>query len=170
MVIAPFERDESTKTGYFDETVVLDDDVLPELGALLFEQAKARAVAQGVTPASVAGQKTPVWGFTAAAFLDAWRDCVVCLGLQEFLISPYQARHGGASRDYIMRKRIEEDIRARGHWSTVSAARIYRKPGRIQQLVAHLKPAELRLAMDIQKDFAKLFRDGSFRPATNAVA
>ena len=115
LVIAPFEREKSTKTGYFDETVVLDDDVLPELGQLLYDQAKGRVVALGHTAASLAGQKTPVWGFTAAAFLAAWRDCVVRLDLQEFMVSPYQARHGGASRDYIMRKRSEEEIRARGH-------------------------------------------------------
>ena len=111
-----------------------------------------------------------MWGFTAAAFLAAWRDCVVRLDLQEFMVSPYQARHGRASRDYIMRKRSEEEIWARGHWSTTSAARIYRKPGRIQQLVARLKPASLGLAKEYGRNFAKLFRSGSFRAAARAAA
>ena len=51
LVIAPFEREKSTTTGYFDETVVLDDDVLPELGQLLYDQANGRAVALGHTAA-----------------------------------------------------------------------------------------------------------------------
>ena len=170
LVTAPFEREKSTKTGYFDETVVLDDDVLPELGPLLYDQSKGRAVALGHTAASPAGQKTPVWGFTAAAFPAAWRDCVVRLDLQEFMVSPYQARHGEASQVYIMRKRSEEEIRARGHWSTTSAARVYRKPGRIQQLVARLKPASLKLAKEYGRSFDRLFRSGSFRAVARAAA
>ena len=55
LVIAPFDRETSTKTGCFDETVVLDDEALPELGVLLFEQAETRVAAKGSSPASVAG-------------------------------------------------------------------------------------------------------------------
>jgi hypothetical protein len=123
----------------------------------------------GIHPDSPVGLKLPVWGFQAAKFLDAWRECVVRLGLQEFMLSPYQARHGGASRDYIMHKKSEEEIRARGHWSTVSSARIYRKPGRIQQLVSRLTPSGLRLSKGIQSSFAKQYRAGSFRKVSNVV-
>ena len=95
---------------------------------------------------------------------------MVRLDRQEFMVSPYQARHGGASQDYIMRKRSEEEIRERGHWSTTSAARIYRKPGRIQQLLARLKPASLKLAKEFGRSFDKLFRSGSFQAAARAAA
>ena len=114
--------------------------------------------------------ETKLWGFSAAQFLDAWRDVVLRLGLQEFMISPYQARHGGASRDYILKRRSEEEIRARGHWASVAAARIYRKPGRIQQMVARLTPAKVRLAKDTQRHFVKYCQNGSFRAATAALA
>ena len=170
LIVAPFERQISTKTGYFDETVVLDGDVLPGLGKLLFEQGSRRVANAKVALDSPEGRATKLWGFSAVEFLNAWRDSVVRLGLQEFMISPYQARHGGASRDYIMKKRSEEEIRARGHWATVASARIYRKPGRIQQLVARLKPVKLRLAKDIQKSFCSLYRSDSFRVASGCLA
>ena len=170
MVIAPFEREKATKTGYFDETVVLDDDIVPQLGALLSDLAKARAAASKLQPGSEAAAKLPLWGFSAAKFLDSWRACVIHLGLEEFMISPYQTRHGGASRDYILKKRSEEEIRARGHWATVTAARIYRKLGRIQQLVARLTPRGLSLAQQIQKGFAEQYRVSSFRQVCNVVS
>ena len=144
--------------------------MLPGLGKLLFEQASRRAALNKVALDSPEGKETTLWGFSAAEFLNAWRDTVTRLGLQEFMISPYQARHGGASRDYIMKKRSEEEIRARGHWATVAAARIYRKPGRIQQMVARLKPQKLRLAKVIQKSFCSLYRNGSFQVASDCLA
>ena len=171
LVIAPFEREKSTMTGYFDATVVLDDDdVLPGLGQLLYDQAQGRAFALGHTAASPAGQKTPVLGFSAAAFLVAWRECVVKLDLQEFVASPYQARHGGASWDYIIQRKSEEETRARSPWSTTSAARSCRKPELIQQLVACLKPGIRELEKEYGKNYAKLFRNGSFRAAGRAAA
>ena len=170
LIVAPFERQVSTKTGYFDETVVLDGDVLPGLGGLLSAQVAARSHLLQVKPDTPEYFEAKLWGFSASGFLDAWRDVVLKLGLQEFMVSPYQARHGGASRDYILKRRSEEEIRARGHWSTVAAARIYRKPGRIQQMVARLLPAKLRLAKDLQKSFVKSFQDGSFRAASPSLA
>ena len=92
------------------------------------------------------------------------------LDLQELMVSPYQARHAGAAWDYIMRRKIEEEIRARGHWSATSVARSYRKTGRIQQLVARLKPAILKLEKEYGKNYAKLFRNCSFRAAARAAA
>ena len=170
LIVAPFERQVSTKTGYFDETVVLDGDVLPGLGGLLSAQVKARAKLLKVSPNDPEWFDAKLWGFGAAQFLDAWRDVVLRLGLQEFMISPYQARHGGASRDYILKKRSEEEIRARGHWASVAAARIYRKPGRIQQMVARLKPGKLRLAKDLQKNFVSYYQNGSFHAASMSLA
>ena len=49
LMIARFEREMSTMTGYFDGSVVLDDDVLPGLGQLLYDQAQGRAFALGHT-------------------------------------------------------------------------------------------------------------------------
>ena len=92
------------------------------------------------------------------------------LDLQEFVASPYQARHGGASWDYIMQRKSEEETRARSHWSTTSASRSYRKPELIQQLVACLKPGILELEKEYGKNYAKLFRNGSFQAAARAAA
>ena len=67
-----------------------------------------------------------------------------------------------------MRMRTEEHIQARGHLSTNAAARIYQKPGRIQQLT-RLKARGLTRANQVQKDFVASCRSGSFPKVRKAV-
>ena len=47
----------------------------------------------------------------------------------------YQNRHGGASRDHLIKIRSVQAIQRRRRWASHSSARIYDKPGRLQQVL-----------------------------------
>lgn len=74
-------------------------------------------------------------GFSAQKFLQKWRACVQILEVQDVAHSPYQNRHGGASRDMLLKLRSVQAINQRGRWATDVSARIYSKPGKFQQII-----------------------------------
>ena len=163
LVIAPVEREKSTKTGSYDETVLLNGDLCPQLGVLLQEHADRRMAAEygddwrrleNLDP-------LPLWSFQGREFYSQWRGGVEYLGLPE-MDSVYQARHGGASRDFLLRKRSKEEIQLRLHHSTTGSFRIYHKPGRILKLVNSLDGGALKLACQVRDTFAECVRSGEF--------
>ena len=107
------------------------------------------------------GDDAPLWDFGAKEYLKAWRSCVQALGIEGFATSPYQNRHGGASRDSLQRLRSVAEIRRRGRWASESSARIYDKPGRMQQLINQYEGKLRQFGDQVQRDFPRLFRGGS---------
>eukprot|EP00439_Symbiodinium_sp_Y106_P085585 s532_g29.t1 len=108
LVVAPFERGEGSKTGVYDEVLILDDSRVPWLTPALNMHVKGRLKQQ---------EDANMWSFTAATYLQVWRLCTEALDIQDLAVSPYQNRHGGASRDHLLKLRI------------------YDKPGRLQQMI-----------------------------------
>ncbi len=161
LIISPFEKGISTKTGYFDETVLLANRAVPEYGKLLGEHiAQRRRAALALDP-TLLDDQIGLWDFNAKEFLTEWRLAVDDLGLAEDLGTPHQARHGGASYDTIMKYRTPAEVVDRGHWSTLTSARIYNKPGRIQKLVAKLSESSLDLANRVRTHFTSWYQSGS---------
>eukprot|EP00439_Symbiodinium_sp_Y106_P045981 s7121_g5.t2 len=76
-----------------------------------------------------------MWSFTAAKYLQVWRLCTEALDIQDLAVSPYQNRHGGASRDHLLKLKSVQAIQRRGRWAVDSSARSYDKPGRLQQMI-----------------------------------
>ncbi len=103
----------------------------------------------------------PLWSFQGREFYSQWRGGVEYLGLPE-MDSVYQARHGRASRDFLLRKRSKEEIQLRLHHSTTGSFRIYHKPGRILKLFNSLDSAALKLACQVRDTFAECVRSGEF--------
>ena len=156
LAIAPWSRGVPSKTGTFDETVALDDTRFPWLGSLLDQLVRRRGV--GLTPEQV--DDLPLWGFDAAFYLEQFRKAVEFLGTTRWITSPYQLRHGGASRDLLLALRSLPAVQNRGHWATTSSMRIYGKPGRQQQVLAEGPQAALRLGELFYQDAEKLMSDG----------
>ena len=156
LVISPFEKEISTKSGYFDETVVLDGDLAPELGPLLHAHALRRAEEVGGDPEDV-----NMWTFSASELLQDFRAGVSDMQLPD-MDSPYQARHGGASRDFLLKKRSSIEIQLRGFWATLSSMRIYNKPGRLQKLVNAADASVIAYAGEMRRSYADCFRSGVF--------
>ena len=115
---------------------------MPQLGRLMVEESKKREKKFSC--------EASMWDFDAKKYLKVWRACVEALDVQELAISPYQNRHGGASRDHLMKLRSVPAIQRRGRWASDSSARIYDKPGRLQQVLN-------RFSQDLQP-FGELVR------------
>ncbi|CAE7559605.1 ppt1 [Symbiodinium natans] len=153
IVLGPLERGESSKAGIYDEVLILDDVRAPFLPSLLHAQACKQRMEKGA--------EAPLWDFTAKAYLKTWRECVVALGIQQLATSPYQNRHGGASRDHLQRLRSIEEIRRRGRWASETSARIYDKPGRMQQLISQHEGKFRDFGENIRVNFERLYHSGN---------
>ena len=164
LIVSPVERDVATKTNTFDETVLLDGSLVPNLGELLSlqverqEKKRAADVNAGVAEG---GLPVPLWDFDARRMFLQWRGAVTLLGLPE-METLYQCRHGGASRDLLLKRRTETEIQARLHHASAGSSRIYKKPGRLLQLVNTLGPTALSYASRIRENYSKFFLAGKF--------
>jgi len=170
LVLAPFKKEKSTKVGYYDDTLVLSNKVVPEIGELPGLQTHLRlAKARRVNP-QVAAEDVLLWNFKASEVSAAWRQAVAAEGLQESTESPYQARHEGALHDLLMSFRDEAGVCGRDHWASLSSARIYRKPARVQKLVSGLMRGQLEQAQAVAASYAVWCRGGTFPRAVGRRA
>ncbi len=113
--LALFEKEKSTEGRYYDDTFVLSNKVVPEMGEPLGLQAhRCLAEARLVNP-QVAAEDVLPWNFKASKVSAAWRQAVAAEGLQESIESPNRARHGGASYDLLVGFRNEASVRDCGH-------------------------------------------------------
>ncbi len=158
LVLAPVERETSTKTGFFDETVILDGDLCPSLGRLLQLQADAQDAA-----AAARGHEGPVplWDFKPRELFTVFRGACELARLHD-IDTLYQLRHGGASRDLLLKRRTAGEIQERLHHATPNSSRIYNKPGRILQLVKKLDDSALQFAFHVRDTCDSCVRAGEF--------
>ena len=130
LVLAPQEREVATKTGTYDETVAIGNfDV--DLTQLLAQ--KKRTTANGDL----------VFKTDAVKYRKAFSKAAKRLGLEQWCLTTYQARHGGATRDILLQRREMEEVRKRGHWKTYSSVRRYEKSGRVQRVLGETAPQVL---------------------------
>jgi len=162
LVLAPMERETSTKVGFFDDTVICDSDVLPELGMLLEELVDKRR--HDLELLGVTGEEAEdcqIFDFQPRSMYQNFRGASADLGLKD-MESVYQARHGGACRDLKLKKRSTLEVQMRGHWGTNASFRIYHKPARVQQLLNAMSEEVRQYALEVQRTFVDSVRSGSF--------
>ncbi|CAE6963490.1 unnamed protein product, partial [Symbiodinium sp. KB8] len=152
LVVAPMERGVGTKAGVYDETLILDDTRVPWLSKILGLHADARLKKD---------EAANLWPFTAAEYLRIWRRCVKSLGIGEVATSPYQNRHGGASRDHLLKLRSVQAIQRRGRWAVDASARIYDKPGRLQQIINRFSSKWEIFGENVREHFPRYFHTGT---------
>ena len=70
----------------------------------------------------------------------------------------YQARHGGASRDLLLRRLELEVIRKRGHWASYSSVRRYEKSRWLQRVVGRTHPRLLAWARELSPRVGELLQ------------
>jgi len=130
LVLNPIERGSSSKTGEYDESIVLDNDDYAFLSPLLRAMTTGRRADEQLLPGDY---QTWAGVFGAAG---------VALRLQE--LGPpvlYQLRHGGASAELLSGQRDVSGIKKRGRWLSDTSLRRYEKGGRIAQQMARLPAA-----------------------------
>lgn len=153
IVLGPMERGESSKAGIYDEVLILDDVKAPWLPNLLQALAQKKMKQEG--------EEAMLWSFSAAQYLQRWRAAVSSLQAEDIAISPYQNRHGGVSRDHLKRLRSVASIQRRGRWASDSSARIYDKPGRMQQVINVFGGQLQDLGDELQRNFNIYYLNGA---------
>ena len=116
MVLHPVEESRSSKTGEFDETVIIDD-------AGIVSAIRAMKPARPRGPVVAHPQQMWEKFEEACKLLGVNRD----LGAQV----PYVVRHSGAAADAWNGLRTLDAIQARGRWKSATSVRRYAKGGRI---------------------------------------
>ncbi|CAK0873426.1 unnamed protein product [Prorocentrum cordatum] len=134
LLLRPFEREEPTKVGQFDDTLPLDSPDFPGLGALL---------------AGLRGGDAEVWlfSFSQTQLLRRFQAACRAAGLGSLNLEMHQLRHGGASRDFLMKTREIQAVKQRGRWANDRTLLRYMKAGRVQRLHKALTPEASRWSL-----------------------
>ncbi|CAK0905525.1 unnamed protein product, partial [Prorocentrum cordatum] len=134
LLLRPFEREEPTKVGQFDDTLPLDSPDFPGLGALL---------------AGLRGGGAEVWlfSFSQTQLLRRFQAACRAAGLGSLNLEMHQLRHGGASRDFLMKTREIQAVKQRGRWANDRTLLRYMKAGRVQRLHKALTPEASRWSL-----------------------
>ena len=163
LLVSPTEREVVTKTGEYDMAVVLDDTREPRLGEMLQRQQQCLLQDSHVQLIDDEGQ-VPMWDFSPAAYVEAWREAVKSLGLDHVCSTPYQARHGGPSRDLQSKLRTEAEVAARGWWKSGSSVRNYAKPSRMNKVAQSAGSRILEYGEHVRNHFAPAILGGTEIP------
>jgi hypothetical protein len=130
----PAERMEPSKTGSFDDSILLDKAPYNAVGPLLMRLKAGKQEGDRAFQFS-----SPQWSQLVAA-------AVAHLGLSRKLVL-YQLRHSGASNDFYHQRRGLVDIKRRGRWLTDKSVRRYEKAARLTEQL-HSLPPSLRKAAE----------------------
>jgi len=121
------EGSRPSKTGEFDLSIVMDSPWMQFLGPLLrVLKGKARGEA--------------VWGFGYPVVLKELKQSCERLGIDR--VTPYQARHSGASIDRAGNHRTQLEVQRRGGWKQMRSMARYEKSARLAQRGARLTAAQ----------------------------
>ena len=142
-IIGPSLLGEPSKTGVYDESVLLDWPELAFLDPLLRTLWRLP-------------QGRLVWGFDALEFGRIFKQAILDVGLQCLAPVPYTLRHGGASHDILMKRRTIEAIKTRGRWRSDASVARYQKAARALQELNRLGPKTLAFARQVEERLPQL--------------
>jgi hypothetical protein len=140
----PQEFLRASKTGYFDETITLDDPQSCSCLSLYFEVLRQN------------GEDEPLWPFTHEELVKQYHAATTALKFKDLETSLYGLRHGGASADFLLCRRALSDIKFRGRWTSDSSLRRHQKSAVAQREVFKLSAAARSAARAIESDFSKI--------------
>ena len=133
VVLHLFERQTPSKTGVFDESLLVDSPCFPWMPSLVQELHRRTPAGHRLFPVTYTQ-----WNYH-------FKAVVADLGLQVLgNLTLHQLRHGGASHELYAAARPLRDIQKRGRWATDAALRRYAKGGRVQEQL-HRLPRALQL-------------------------
>eukprot|EP00435_Cladocopium_sp_Y103_P065410 s1031_g27.t1 len=128
----PASRQEESKVGLQDETILIDSSVVPGLGLCLQRQLTGDA-------------KSPLLKVEYTQLKREWETCFQELGLASNHAVLYQLRHSGPSHDRLMSYRHLNEVKKRGRWQSDSSLRRYENHARIAQEFQRL-PTQIQAA------------------------
>lgn len=156
--LSPFERGVPTKTRSFDEAIVLDDTRAEWLGPAMAKHVlnrKRQLKSRGITGEDA--EKKPMWTLDQREFSQRFLATVDALHLDWLIKTTYELRHGGASRDILMRLRTPSQVARRGRWSDLKGMKHYERHGRVQWILNKMGTALVERGRVARTTFGKRF-------------
>ena len=125
LVLAPQELGRASKTGQWEEAVVIDK-FQPLVGPLLALKRRGEA-----------GDGS-LWSFEPGTLTRLLRTTGDSLHLSPFGISAYSLRHGGASHDLLNEIRPLAAVKRRGRWMSDTSLKRYSKETKLIEILARI--------------------------------
>ncbi|CAE8610050.1 unnamed protein product [Polarella glacialis] len=150
IVLHPQEGEAASKTGMYDESLVLDNDKFAFVGPAL------RRMMRGKKAGDL------LFNFSAAEFNVKFHGALNTYNLKRVgMVCSYQLRHGGASEGALSKARPLVEIQKRGRWTTLASVRRYENGGRAVEVFNRLSPHLQSVASRCADQIGKILSDGS---------
>ena len=151
LLLHPQEEQNPSKTGEYDEAIMLDNREFSDLRPALSLLRRRRP-------------SGPVFTFSYQEFAQTSEQALESLGYHQLGVTNlYQLRHGGISHEVATGRRSLLDAQVRGRWKSQKSMTRYEKGGRIHQVLARLSPAQLEHAKLARRRLAEILA-GSCAP------
>ena len=138
IILAPQELRTTTKTGEVDDSILVDNRVLPWLTSLLSAIHKPK-------------HRTRVFaGLTLGQYEERFKSAMAELNVP-WHITPHVVRHSGPSNDFYHHRRSITQIQKRGRWASFKSCRRYEKSGLIMQAWDRLEAFQRQKVNDLAK-------------------
>lgn len=138
-----------SKTGSFDDTVMLDLPVQSHIGPLLTKMGTENG--------------GPIFLFSPAQARSAWEKASSLAKLDHLGMGFHNLRHGGPSRDALEKFRSLEEIQKRGKWGSFRSVCRYEKHGRLHQTLSKVDPKVLKWCALCERRLPEIL-EGSWTP------
>ncbi len=108
------------------------------------------------------GSDEALWPFSHSDLLQTYAAACRNLHLTKLETSLCSLRHGGASGDYLLKRRSLADIQFRGRWASDSSLRRYQKTAVVQRESLQIGTEGIKAAKVIELNLAYVFDDPSY--------
>jgi integrase len=146
----PSERKEDSKVGLSDETLLLANAAVPEIGSYLLVLKKLHA-------------GTALFQLEYLQLKALWEAALRKTGLDTGYAVLYQVRHSGPSFDRLHQHRSILEVKSRGRWTSDSSVRRYEAHARLSQEFARLPKALQKEASAAPSTLLAKLRNFSYR-------
>lgn len=109
-----------------------------------------------------------LWPFTMSQLSNEFRASVKACGLEQLRPTLYALRHGGASEDFLRRRRPLDEIQRRGRWRCAASVRRYTKEAKMLSELHKVSPSILRYGEFIEERIGEMFADPQLFPSMTA--
>jgi integrase len=135
----PSSREEVSKMGMTDESIMLDSKVMPFLGMCL-QKVKSQYPGPLLLPVD------------AQTLRLTWESTLVQIGLKKSHAVLHQLRHSGPSFDMLTKARTLLEIKLRGRWASDSSVRRYESHAWLGQEFQNLPKKVQKLALKAEQN------------------
>jgi integrase len=152
LLLGPIDMRKPTKTGVYDDSVILDHPSLQWLGCELEKLMRYR------NPDEL------LWLFSDQDFLRMFKLAAKMTNVGHLDLVPYSLRHAGPSWDALLRLRGQRDIQRRGRWRSPASVVRYERSSRVLAVLHELPGPTLHFLNLCELNLASFVRGDVLPP------